>query len=372
VSLGSRAGWPWPRQRRRLGLASAGTAALAFTLAYAWRAAPSVTALPDAAREIGGLRIAAALVAYLASHLLRAVRLALLIDDETVSLRALVAAQLYANGPSLALPFKLGELYRLLVFNTTVRNGLKTAVAIVTERILDFCVIFLALITLLASRRPALSHGAYFATLGTLFLLSVVVLLCILPENIETLQIYILRRHNTSLAVLVLTQLQRVQTYIREGKRLLSRKVATISLLSASIWALEIAAVLALFSGFARPLSLVLLALHIFLSGLLPAAGGLVGLPLAFASIAALGEPRLAPLAVVYQSAVFLPGVVLSLALCRRPLQLLMGRTQTPVPAALRPPRRTPSLSRTPQPSGNTVATERRQRLPHPIEVPSR
>ena len=317
------------RHERRPVLAALSVGVVAATAWYVYRVVTttSVATFTEQAAVIGALRIGVGLAAYLASHLLRALRLALLLDEETLSLRGLVRVQLFANGANLALPFKLGELYRLVAFNGAVRNGLRTTVVIVTERILDFCVIFLTLITLLAIRRPELPHAAYVATLGSAFLLTVLVVFFVIPENIETLQIFVIRRYHSPLAVVFLTQLQHAKDYVLQSRRLLSRKLATVALATASIWALEIGAVVTLFSPFASGPTLVLLALYVFISGLLPPVGQLSGLALAFAAVGqTAGDPRLAGLAAVYRACVFLPGAALALLFCGQPIRQFLGR----------------------------------------------
>jgi len=316
------------RHERRPVLAALSVGVVAATAWYVYRVVTttSVATFTEQAAVIGALRIGVGLAAYLASHLLRALRLALLLDEETLSLRGLVRVQLFANGANLALPFKLGELYRLVAFNGAVRNGLRTTVVIVTERILDFCVIFLTLITLLAIRRPELPHAAYVATLGSAFLLTVLVVFFVIPENIETLQIFVIRRYHSPLAVVFLTQLQHAKDYVLQSRRLLSRKLATVALATASIWALEIGAVVTLFSPFASGPTLVLLALYVFISGLLPPVGQLSGLALAFAAVGqTAGDLHLAGLAVIYQACVFLPGAALALLVSWQPIRQFFG-----------------------------------------------
>lgn len=311
-------------------LAALSVGVVAATAWYVYRVVSktSVASFTEQAATIGAPRIAIALVAYLASHLLRALRLALLLDEETLSLRGLLRIQLFANGANLALPFKLGELYRIAAFNGAVRDGLRATIVIVTERILDFCVIFLTLITLLAVWRPELPHAAYVATLGTAFLLTVLVVFFVIPENIETLQIFVIRRYNAPWTVVLLTQLQHAKEYVLQSRRLLSKKLATVALATASVWALEIGAVVVLFSPFASGPTLVLLALYVFISGLLPPTGKLSGLLLAFAAVSqTAGDHRLAGLAAVYQACIFLPGAVLALLVCWQPIREFVGRS---------------------------------------------
>ena len=78
---------------------------------------------------------------YFLSHLMRAIRLLILSSDPTISFRELISAQYVANGVNLLIPFRLGEVYRVIRFIEFFKTGYRSFLFLLIERIFDFSLI---------------------------------------------------------------------------------------------------------------------------------------------------------------------------------------------------------------------------------------
>lgn len=63
----------------------------------------------------------------------------------------------------------------------------------------------------------------------------------VLPENLQALSLFIIRRYRTERAVVVLRVVHTMLTFLRHGQRIIRGKYAVVSTISALIWLLELA-----------------------------------------------------------------------------------------------------------------------------------
>lgn len=111
---------------------------LAVSVSWLWWRAPSIASLGHDTHWAGLLGIS---LLYLCSHVLRMMRLVLLTLDERSKAFTLVSAHTLTAFPSSFLPFKLGEILRLIAF-FRVFDGRQKALAVwLAERFGDVVVI---------------------------------------------------------------------------------------------------------------------------------------------------------------------------------------------------------------------------------------
>lgn len=106
---------------------------------HAWPELVGLSALPD---------FVLVMLVYLAAHLLRMLRLGLLTLDQRNSLWPMAAAHALTAFPSSFLPFKLGEILRLLAFFRVLPNRQKAVAVWLAERLGDLMVLSIIILGL--------------------------------------------------------------------------------------------------------------------------------------------------------------------------------------------------------------------------------
>ena len=191
-----------------------------------------------AVREVWPAALAAAL--YGMSHVLRAIRLALLAAPALgMHIRTIMLLHFHTAPVSFAVPFKLGELYRWQQLAWLSANPLGSLIILLLDRTLD-AVILLAVLGVaiaLGGQLPpytaALSGVLALATALGLFAVLVV------PGCLETLQAYILQHHSAPRARRALRIIDSTRLMTRNAHDRLRGNVVLLLFLSAAIWALE-------------------------------------------------------------------------------------------------------------------------------------
>lgn len=304
--------------------------------------------------------IPAAALLYLGAHALRAVRLALIIDDDRVSLRKIAAAHMLAAGAGLLIPFKLGEVYRIIEIDRLLRAPVRAVLVVWTERVLDLLTITALVLVGLWTRQGLLHEFAagIAVTLGVV--VGTFVLFFVIPENIESLKLYIIRRYNSPGALRVLRVLHGAHLVITQAPGVLKRRLSTLVSLGVAIWALEIAALGLFLPAAVDWLRAGMVSAAFIFSRLLPASDG------SLIAIARKIQPDLhvedsaAALAAAYPGAVYLPllalaAVVFLVALRGRWREFALARS-VPGRVAVAPERIDYSRGPTEEASGNGLS----------------
>jgi len=267
--------------------------------------------------QVNYVLVAFSLLAYLISHVIRAIRVVVLMGRQDYSLWKLIYMQFYTNGINLILPFKLGEVYRVIEFNKLIKDSNRLLLTIITEKTLDLLLLFVwALIAILFL-------GQDIAVLKTvvyilLFLIiSSLIILFVVPENIRSINLFLAKRYNSKWVVRVLALSDRVATVIANIKLTLKGNASTIILLTFAIWFFEMLGFTYLLPFMADKSQVWLLSILVFLSSLIPSVSmGIGGLQLSFAAMN-YGSSAFNSLAIslTYQAFIFSPAVLLGLLL---------------------------------------------------------
>lgn len=189
----------------------------------------------------GGALAMVGILAYLGAHLLRALRLAIIAGGHEVSLRRLTSVHFATAGVSLLLPFKLGELYRIFEISL-VAGGLRRAVQTVwMERAFDVAALVVMMLVVAVAPAGAAAVFAPLSAAAALFIALTVITFVVLPGNLRTLSLFVIRRYRSERAVTALRTLDGVLRFVESGRQLLRNKQGMVGAVSAFIWALEVA-----------------------------------------------------------------------------------------------------------------------------------
>ncbi len=252
------------------------------------------------------------LFAYLLSHVLRAIRFAVLLGRQDFSLFKLVYLQFYTNAINLIFPFKLGEVYRIVAFNKLIKDDKKLILTVVTEKTLDLLLLFAwALVAILLLGKEIVALNIVLWILSFLITGSLI-LFFVLPENIRTFNIFIAKRYNSKLTNTILSLTDKIMRVIANIKTTLKNNFSTITLLTCSIWLFEVLGFCYLLPFMVEKSQVWLVSILVFLSSLIPSASlGLGGLQLGFSAMENHTNAfNSLIISLTYQAFIFAPAVV--------------------------------------------------------------
>jgi hypothetical protein len=252
------------------------------------------------------------LCAYLFSHILRAIRFAILLGRQDYSIFKLVYLQFYTNAINLIFPFKLGEVYRIVAFNKLIKDDKKLILTVITEKTLDLLLLFVwAMVAILFLGKEIVALNIVLWILLSLIIGSLI-LFFVLPENIRTFNIFIAKRYNAKWTINVLSLTKKIMSVITNIKSTLRANVSTITLLTFSIWIFEVIGFCYLLPFMLEKSQVWLVSILVFLSSLIPSASlGLGGLQLGFSSMENnTSQFNTLIISLTYQAFIFAPAVV--------------------------------------------------------------
>lgn len=203
---------------------------------------------PDAAAISGQdvLRLALAVLLYFAGHAFRFARLSVLVGAG--QLRRFLSLYLYVAACSSIIPFKLGELTRINELAVWTGSFWRGLLVVWVERTFD--VVALALILAYLALQPLAGFPSIWPLLAlvALFAFLSVLVFFMLPEQLVSLNLHVIRSYKGVKAVRILTILDRCSDLLQQFRPLISGKMVTLGVFTVLIWCLELTALAILFS----------------------------------------------------------------------------------------------------------------------------
>lgn len=186
--------------------------------------------------------IVIALVFYLASQLLRAVRIAMLCLDDRAMMRRLIAVHLITLLPGAVLPYKSGELLRVGGFILTAPNHMAGALVWIIERTAD-SITLASLLVVLTVLGPAEAEMRLLIITLFLFAFSVLGSGLAIREVVPFLHDDLLLRSRSVNGLKALKLVIASRSLVSSAQTMLKGRVSLLVLLSVTIWMLELACV---------------------------------------------------------------------------------------------------------------------------------
>lgn len=187
----------------------------------------------------------AVLTGFICVHLIKLMRLYLIVMDQKVSFDRFVPAYLRTTLVNLLIPYKLGEIYRIGVF-TRISGGFKTGFfSVLIDRFFDT----LALVLILLPYQLLIAGRVTIPTiLLAAFVVIVLVSYRVFPPSYEFLNRYIITQRESKRSMLALAALERVSGYHGYARDLVTGRYGILFLFSLAAWIIEIAVL----AGFSR------------------------------------------------------------------------------------------------------------------------
>lgn len=269
--------------------------------------------------KINPLYLILAFLSYLAAHFVRSVRLFVIMRVKIPKFSDIVIVQLMTNGANLLLPFKIGEIYRITEFSRLFKKSSVVLYSIILERFLDL-ILLLTILFFILYFGPSLRGSNEFSSLFFISLALLIIslmIIFILPDNIKELRLIIAKHSSSNRGIWWLLKLKEIDDLINETFIGFKNNGSTILSLTMIIWALEINCFLIFAFVLNNFSAIILLAVLVFLSSLLPAGPlGYGGVQLAFYYTGLIYSiPNLVNYASVYQIFIFGPAIILSIVL---------------------------------------------------------
>ncbi len=178
---------------------------------------------------------------YLGAHLLRILRMLVLLGDSIGSVRAVAFAHAATAPVSALVPFKVGEIARVYAFGRASDGFLHGLRTVWIERTFDAAVIAAAGVAALATLDQ--TAGLLPVTIAAFSVLVLTgVAITVLPENVGMVKAWLIRRYSTGWSIRALAFLHDLGMALRESRGLVQGKVATLATLTFALWGMELAA----------------------------------------------------------------------------------------------------------------------------------
>lgn len=206
---------------------------------------------------------------YLLSHAMRILRLSLLIGGWRVGFRSVVTFHLMTSAVALAVPLKLGELYRVAELANLCGSAMKAIMIAWWERVFDVLALLVILMFAFANT-PAEAHTAFYgiASLAAAFIIGTALVFFVSPENLRRLSVLIIRRYDHGWSVPLLKGIDAIRRAIKQAPVMVHKKTASLLTLTAIIWTCESACFALVFTAFSESIGAAFEGLLSFLSAI--------------------------------------------------------------------------------------------------------
>ncbi|MDR5855196.1 hypothetical protein P9239_07880 [Caballeronia sp. LZ062] len=178
---------------------------------------------------------------YVLAHVARMLRLGLLLGS--IRLRRLLGLYIYTGACSALIPFKLGELARINEIAWQQSGNYARGLVIVwVERVFDLIAVGAIILVLMTRGEVEPGPIAPVLWLICVFVLATVCFFFVLPEQLATLNLHVMRTYRDRKAVRILKILEAINNFSQMARPLLHGRILTLSLVTLFIWGFEVMA----------------------------------------------------------------------------------------------------------------------------------
>ncbi|EKS73267.1 hypothetical protein BURK_002330 [Burkholderia sp. SJ98] len=178
---------------------------------------------------------------YSMAHGARMLRLGLLLGS--IRVRKLLGLYLYTAACSALIPFKLGELARVNEFAWQQSGSVARGVVIVwVERVFDMVAIGVIILAIVTRSDVEAAPIAPVLWASIAFLLATLCFFFVLPEQLITLNLHVIRTYRGEKAVRILKVLETMNGLSQLARPLLSGRILTLAFVTLFVWGFELLA----------------------------------------------------------------------------------------------------------------------------------
>lgn len=178
---------------------------------------------------------------YLMAHLVRAVRLGVLIGN--ASLRHLLVLYFYCAACSTLIPFKLGELARVNEVSRWMNSYWKGILVVWIERLFDVLMLSALMVFVLSTgNSESLGRLGSLLWLIAAFVSASIFFFLILPEQLYALNLHVIRKYRGTKAINILRVIDSLYELLQQARPMMAGRLVTLTVLTLVIWGLELQA----------------------------------------------------------------------------------------------------------------------------------
>ncbi|MBR5359845.1 MAG: flippase-like domain-containing protein [Lachnospiraceae bacterium] len=176
------------------------------------------------------------LIWFLVIHTVKMFRMYLLLLESRIEFRRFIFAYCRTTLINLAIPFKLGEIYRMAVFSRITKSAPVGIASVVVDRFFDTLALVLILLPLSALSPSGISAVSVFLMV---FVAVVIFVYIMFPSAYGYLNKYIIINRTSARSMTVLRWLEILNSGYEYVKRLVTGRYALLTLMSFGAWVLE-------------------------------------------------------------------------------------------------------------------------------------
>jgi hypothetical protein len=189
---------------------------------------------------------AVSFIVYLTSHLVRAIRLAILASSEITYFGKLLVSHLTGNSLNIIIPFRIGEIFRYFLISKTLQmvDRKKLILVFFLEKLIDL--LFISIIASLAILLCSESSATLFIFFRNLLLIIASLILVLFPllvVLIKFLNVYIAVNSENNKVLRLNLGLRNFIFVIDSFFKILTENFSKIIILTSAAWMLEILAI---------------------------------------------------------------------------------------------------------------------------------
>ncbi|MBR4718893.1 MAG: flippase-like domain-containing protein [Lachnospiraceae bacterium] len=169
-------------------------------------------------------------------HAVKLFRMYLVLLEQGIKFRKFIFAYCRTTLANLIIPFKLGEIYRMVVFSRLTKNAGIGIASVIVDRFFDTLALVLILIPLHVLYPARVSAVSVFLTV---FVAVTVFVFVIFPSAYEYLNKYIIMHRESRNSMAVLKWLEVLSSGYEYIRKLVRGRYALITLMSFGAWVLE-------------------------------------------------------------------------------------------------------------------------------------
>ena len=178
------------------------------------------------------------LIGFAIVHLIKLMRLYLMVMDQNISFARFVPAYLRTTLVNLIIPYKLGEIYRIGVFARITKSFRVGFFCVLADRFFDT----LALVAILIPCKLLMAgHVTAAEVFLAVFLIVVILAYVLLPSSYKYLNRYIITRKTSRRSLRALKGLEAVHEWYLYVQELISGRYGLLMVSSLGAWIAEIA-----------------------------------------------------------------------------------------------------------------------------------
>ncbi|MCZ7834550.1 lysylphosphatidylglycerol synthase domain-containing protein [Atlantibacter hermannii] len=178
-------------------------------------------------------------VIYIVAHLLRAIRLGVLLRAQKI--RKLLALHFYTAACSTVIPFKLGELVRINEVSRWENNYCKGFFIVWIERIFDVIALGLLALGIYISGGSSVFQGVWGLLWAMFaFVFVSVIFFFVIPEQLSALNMHVMKSYTGRKAIKTLQMIEIISSVLERVKPIISERILTLSILTVFIWIFEL------------------------------------------------------------------------------------------------------------------------------------